>query len=331
MLIMIKNFDKPLACWKSKERHKDEIIDSLTVIFKTRGCGWNRCRMCGYRHERYPGGLAPEELSDRLQQQLSSVLQQFPQEEYQMVKIFTSGSFFDPCEVPDQARNAIAEAFFGKVIIAETRPEYIHEDLISDFLNRIDDGSRKDPLYAAVGLETTNDLIREKCIDKGFTYEEFLHAVDEAHAGGAGVKSYLLLKPLFLTEREAIDDMHASVAEAAKQTELISLNASTVQRRTEMEWYWKRGAFRPPYLWSLVSVLLSANVHLLCDPIGGGHARGPHNCRRCDHEILSGIREYSLHGDRGILTALMAMDCDCKREWECVLEQETPFAMPLTR
>ncbi len=108
---MIKNFDKPLAAWKSKERHNGEILDCLTIIFRTGGCRHNRCRMCGYRFERYAAGMGRGELAALLRRQLASVLQQFPPEGYSMVKIFTSGSFLDGDEVPREARDAIAEAF----------------------------------------------------------------------------------------------------------------------------------------------------------------------------------------------------------------------------
>ncbi|HZD42740.1 MAG TPA: TIGR01210 family radical SAM protein, partial [Methanomicrobiales archaeon] len=186
---MIKNFDKPLAAWRGKERHNGEIIDALTIIFKTRGCRHNRCRMCGYRFERYTQGASESELTGRLLQQLSSVLQDHPPEGYQMVKIFTSGSFLDPEEVPPAARDAILEVFRGKVIIAETRPEFVLRDVTGDLLSLIDDGMHEMPFYVAIGLETTSDFIREKCIDKGFTFEDFLRAAGEAHASGVGVKS----------------------------------------------------------------------------------------------------------------------------------------------
>ncbi|NLA30198.1 MAG: TIGR01210 family radical SAM protein, partial [Methanomicrobiales archaeon] len=72
-------------------------------------------------------------------------------------------------------------------------------------------------------------------------------------------------------------------------------------------------------------------VHILCDPVGGGQARGPHNCGICDRDIVKGISDYSLTADVGLLRALAEMDCACKEEWEFVLKNEKPFCMPLTR
>ena len=90
-----------------------------------------------------------------------------------MVKIFTSGSFFDPHEIPPEFLSDVATSFKGKLVIAETRPEFIHPEVIVSFIELLDDGSWKTPLYCAIGLETSSDRIREKCINKGFTFLDF--------------------------------------------------------------------------------------------------------------------------------------------------------------
>ncbi len=328
--MLSKLTEKPLASWRGKDLYEGRILDTLTVIFRSGGCSWNRCRMCGYRHERYPD-LPRDELAERMIRQVRWVKENFSDEDYQVLKIFTSGSFFDPDEVPPIVRRAVAEAFRGKVVIAETRPEYVELDAIREFREGIDTGAWTRPLSVAVGLETTNDLIRERSIDKGFSYADFLRAATVAHAAGAGMKAYLLMKPPFLTEREARDDMIRSIRDISSVADSISMNLCTVQSRTEVERLWKQQAYRPPYLWSVLEVLIGSPVHILCDPVGGGQMRGPHNCGACDGPIVKGIGDYSLTGDVGLLRALRETECGCKEEWEFVLDQEEPFCMPLTR
>jgi radical SAM enzyme (TIGR01210 family) len=322
--------EKPLASWRGKERYENQQLECLTVIFRSGGCSWSGCRMCSYRHERY-AAESSEALYDHFRAQLAWVMNEYDPDEYRMVKIFTSGSFFDPTEVPPAFLADVARSFRGKIVIAETRPEFIREDVLVPFLSGIDDGSWKKPLYCAMGLETSSDAIREKCINKGFSFRNFRDAAGRARKAGAGVKAYLLFKPLFLSERESIDDMKASFADTIPLADMISMNPCTVQKNTELEYYWKRGAYRPPYLWSVLTLLLAAPVHVTCDPLGGGQKRGPHNCGTCDVDIVKGIREYSLNGDRDLLGALLDIPCGCKREWEFVLEQEKPYCMPLTR
>jgi radical SAM enzyme (TIGR01210 family) len=332
MMLMISELrEKPLASWRGQERYGNELLDCLTIIFKSAGCSWSKCRMCGYRHERYSGEQSSETILKHLRAQLAWVHTQYTLEEYRLVKIFTSGSFFDPHEIPPEFLSDVATSFRGKLIIAETRPEFIHTEVISSFIELLDDGSWKTPLFCAIGLETSSESVREKCINKGFTFLDFEKAATTAHSAGAGVKAYLLFKPLFLTEGEAVADMKNSIREVAVHEDMISMNPCTVQRNTELDYYWKRGAYRPPYLWSVLSILADSPVHITCDPLGGGQKRGPHNCGACDFEIVKGIRDYSLNADKDLITALLQTSCDCKQEWEYVLSSEKSYCMPLTR
>jgi radical SAM enzyme (TIGR01210 family) len=287
--------------------------------------------MCSYRHERYHEHLSEGELLARLRAQLAWVLSNHHISDFQMVKIFTSGSFFDPHEVPVRFREECAKAFAGRIVVAETRPEYITEETIRNFVDAIEDGNHRIPLYCAIGLETSNDRIREKSIDKGFLFADFVEASRIAHSAGAGVKAYLLAKPLFLTEGEAIRDMKQSIHDTAGHAEIVSMNPCTVQKNTSLEYYWRRGAYRPPYLWSILEILADAPIHVTCDPLGGGQKRGPHNCGKCDYDIVRGIRDYSLNGDRELIGALLDIKCACREEWEFIVQNEHPYAMPLTR
>ena len=192
--------EKPLAVWTGKERLGDRMMECLTIIFRSAGCSWSRCRMCSYRHERYASVHSEETLAGHLRAQLAWVIDEHPPENYEIVKIFTSGSFFDPAEVPAAFVSLVAETFRGKVVIAETRPEFVDEDVLNNFIGVVDTGVHEVPLYCAIGLETSNDAIRTKCIDKGFSFRNFTDAAGIAHKAGAGVKAYLLFKPLFLTE-----------------------------------------------------------------------------------------------------------------------------------
>jgi radical SAM enzyme (TIGR01210 family) len=322
--------EKPLAFWQGTDRHEKQERKTLTIILKSGGCSWNRCLMCSYRHERY-SGLSKEELAVRLIRQLRFVAGNVQISDMEIIKLYTSGSFFDPDEVPPAVLEEAGALFRGKIIIAETRPEYVNSEILDDFVSRIDDGTNAKPLYVAIGLETTNDRIREKSIDKGFSFEDFNQSVQAARSSGVGIKAYLLMKPLFLTEKEAVNDMKQSLTDLSGLADIISMNTCTVQRGTDMERYWKQGAYRPPYLWSVADVLSNAPMEVLCDPLGGGQSRGAHNCGECDRDIIDAIKFYSLSGDRSVIKAVSTMECPCRDEWEVVLTQEKPWCMPLTR
>jgi radical SAM enzyme (TIGR01210 family) len=329
-LMLFEEYEKPATCWTGIETLKGQEKKCLTIILRSGGCSWGSCLMCGYTHVRY-GNRDPEFLDRKIRAQIAWVKREYNLEEYSLVKIFTSGSFLDAQEVPRETQAAVVQAFRGKVVILETRPEHVEEEWVAILRDTVDGSGEDIPLYLAMGLETTNDFIREKCIRKGFTTEDFIHGVDKAHRAGAGVKTYLLMKPPFLSEQEAIQDMITSVREAWRWSDLISMNLCTVQSSTPVEWFWRNGAYRPPYLWSVLTVLASLDRPIACDPVGGGTRRGPHNCGICDRELVEGIRSYSLSGDRSLIDALLRVECGCREEWDYVRENEMPYCLPLTR
>jgi len=326
----IKKPEEPLALWTGKDRIGDEILDSVTIIVRSGGCSWNRCRICQYRHERLTN-INDDELNRLMHAQLSTLAEEIERTDPGVVKVYNSGSFFDEREVPVPVQEEVVSLASGRKLVVESRCEYVVEERVGKYVDHLRQGGKSGDLYVAIGLETTSDQIREKCIDKGLSFSDYQKATDLIHSNDGKVKTYLLHKPPYLTEYEAHEDMVQSIGVIEQYTDLISMNPCTVQRNTHLETLWKQKAYRPPYLWSVASMLARADPHVTCDPIGGGQARGPHNCGSCDQMILDAIRDYNLTADRDLMRSVMAMDCDCKKEWEYVMEREQPFSMPLTR
>ena len=123
---------KPLASWKGQDRYFGEVLSSLTGIFLSGGCSWNRCRMCGYKNDR--DTCAKDELIDHMKGQILWMQENYAPDEYQLGKIFTSGSVFDQNEVPLEVLDAFGEFFAGKPLIAESRSEYITENALARLL-----------------------------------------------------------------------------------------------------------------------------------------------------------------------------------------------------
>lgn len=327
--MVFEEYEKPAACWTGIEALNGQPRKCLTIILRSGGCSWGSCLMCGYTHVRYESH-DQKFLDQKIRAQIAWIKKEYNLEEYPLIKIFTSGSFLDPREVPRQTQAEVVRTFKGKVVILETRPEYVDVEWVSILRETVEEDNSAS-LILAMGLETTNDFIRQKCIRKGFTLKDFINGANRAHRAGAIVKTYLLMKPPFLTEEEAIKDMITSIHEAWEWSDLISMNLCTVQRSTSVEWYWRQGAYRPPYLWSVLNILASLERAIDCDPVGGGTPRGPHNCGNCDRELVQGIYSYSLTGDRSLIDALLRIECSCKDEWNYVREHEMPYCLPLTR
>ncbi|NPV62794.1 MAG: archaeosine biosynthesis radical SAM protein RaSEA [Methanotrichaceae archaeon] len=310
------DLSRPVAVWKSQDLLDDEPAGSLTVILRTRGCRYNRCLMCGYASE---GAPATEE---NLLAQFERAMQKFSSQD-QMVKIYTSGSFLDPAEVPPQVREKILRALQERGVrrlVIESRPEYIVPSAVTECLSNID-------TEFAIGLESSNDLVREKAIRKGFSWQDFVQASKTVHDLGGRIKAYILLKPPHLSEKEAVQDAVSSARMAANYAEILSLNLCNVQRGTYVERLWERGEFRPPWLWSALEVLKSAPGTIVCDPVGAGSRRGPHNCGRCDAAVADAIRKHALSQDRNLFEEL---ECDCQVTWRKLQDlEERTFGSPI--
>jgi archaeosine synthase beta-subunit len=307
---------RPVAVWSSQDILNGRPVKSLTIILRTVGCRWNRCTMCGYASEGAPA------TADDLMVQFLAATKKLSDED-RVVKIYTSGSFLDPLEMPEEARAKILADLRSRGIeklVIESRPEYITPVRVEECLSMID-------TEFAIGLETANDLIRQKIIRKGFTFQDFVDAAKTIHSQGGKVKAYLLLKPPFLSEGEAIRDAISSARAAGSHADILSLNLCNIQRGTLVERLWEHGEYRPPWLWSAVEVLKNVSFPIICDPVGAGTRRGPHNCGECDAAITKAIRSHDLTQDPGIFDDL---DCKCKATWQKIVElEEQTFGTPL--
>ena len=304
--------------WVEPEAIGSERVPAFVLILRTRGCYWadaKGCSMCGYAKDTLGRSASPAELAE----QLDRALARYHEEPY--VKVYTSGSFLDDREVDPESRQALVESFSGRArrLLFETLPEFATAEALTPLRE-----SFEGEIEVALGLESTDPLVLARYVHKNAPPSEYLEAGDRVRALGLRAKAYLLLKPPYLSEGEAIDDVRRSVAEAGSRFDALSINPVHIQNGTVVEWLFRRGRYRPPWLWSLVAALTDGASHragtrLVSFPTAGGLARGPHNCGRCDATVLGAIEEASLSQEFGPLADL---DCACRSRWEAALELE---------
>ena len=320
---------EPTRVWLDTDNTPDGVVPSLTIILNTGGCRWARaggCTMCGYVAESVEGGTVPH---DALMEQIDAALEherEHADSECGLVKIYTSGSFLDEREVPAETRRAIAETFADRDrMVVESLPDFVERPRLETFTDRGID------LDVAVGLETATDRVRHDCLNKYFEFAEFETACETAEAVGAGVKAYLLMKPPFLTEAEAVDDMVDSVRRVEPYAHTVSMNPTNVQSFTMVEDLHDANGYRPPWLWSVCEVLESTtdvDAIVVSDPVGHGSDRGPHNCGECDEKVQRAIKDFDLRADPSVFEEV---SCACERTWEEVRARETAYNLPLAR
>jgi hypothetical protein len=315
----IKDPSKPVKFWSEKDLLDGKIVDAYVIIFRTRGCSWalkSGCSMCGYFNDSMWQDVSSEDLLT----QLNVAMKNYSGQEF--IKIFTSGSFFDNSEIRSNDRKKIMNILFEKAdkISVESRPEYVNNKTLQEINSII--GSKK--LEIGIGLETSNDYIRKNCLNKGFNFSEYKKAANVMKKYKVALKTYVLIKPPFLTEKESIMDSINTAKDIKNITNSISFNPTNVQRNTFVNYLWNRKKFRPPWLFSIVEILKESKKILKdkiikCDTVGGGSIRGAHNCKLCDKKFLNSIEEFSLSQN---LNVLKNLDCDCKEKWLDIIDIE---------
>jgi len=312
---------RPARCWSEKDFLDNRIVDAFVIVLKTRGCSWalnHGCTMCGYFNESTWKKLSEEDLF----RQFETAMEQYNGEK--IVKIYTSGSFLDNQEIKPVVRKKILQTLTKttvEMVSVETRPEYVSYDQLEDIKKIF----RTKLLEISIGLETANDFVRKYSINKGFTLDDYKKAADMVKKNDFRLKTYLLIKPPFLTEKESILDSISSVKKIMDCTDTISFNPVNVQRNTVVEYLWRRNEYRPPWLWSIAEILkkckklVKDDVRIKCDVAGGGKKRGAHNCGRCDRRFLSAIASFSLNQKEEVFDKL---ECRCREVWYDQLEIE---------
>jgi radical SAM enzyme (TIGR01210 family) len=234
-----------------------------------------------------------------------------------------------PVEAQEKIFNMINEFENISEVIIESRPEFVTKKS----LNRLTKILEKDKqLEIGIGLESSNDFIRLNNINKGFLFADYVKAVKTAIKEEVRVKSYLLLKPPFLTEQEAIADTYQSVIDAIEAgSRSISINPVNIQKGTFVYDLWQNGLYRSPWFWSVRKVLKDAWEtikakeinhlvdRILCDPSGTGTYRSIHNCYKCNKQFIKALKEYTVNQK---LTSLDTITCSCFDLWQELLQQE---------
>ena len=308
----IKNPQKPVSSWSEKEILNGKIVDAYVIILRTRGCSWalnSGCSMCGYFNDSIWENISESDLLT----QFYTAMKNYSGQKF--VKIFTSGSFLDDKEIEPKVKKDILNNLAEKAekVSVESRPEFITDKNLSEIQKIFKSKS----FEIGIGLETASDFVREHCLNKGFKFEDYKKAAKTLKKYDFNLKTYVLIKPPFLTEKKSIEDAIDTVKKIKTISDTISFNPVNVQRNTLVEYLWKRELYRPSWLFSIIEILKESKKifekdRIKCDVVGGGSIRGAHNCKKCDQTFLDAISKFSLSQDLGVFKSLY---CNCKERW----------------
>jgi archaeosine synthase beta-subunit len=259
----------PYAVSLEEERAESgEVVSVTTIFLASRECPW-RCLMCDLwkntLQEATPAGAIPAQMDHALARLYPSHppgrspgLARLGRH----LKLYNSGSFFDPRSVPREDLPAIAQRAgdFDRVIV-ESHPALIgaetvrFRDLLEIHAVKQQRGLSRFPrLEVAMGLETAHPQVLEK-LNKRMTLEQFAQASEFLRANGIAVRAFILVRPPFLSEAEALTWAERSLDFAFAAGAGVAVLIPTRAGNGALEALARQGKFSPPSLATLEAAL----------------------------------------------------------------------------
>ena len=242
--ITVPNPFKPHGVFLEAERAASgRIVSSATILLTNKECPW-RCLMCDLwkntTTQTVPVGAIPQQIEFALSQ-----LGGNPEQ----IKLYNSGSFFDPAAIPVADYPAIAHTVsFAKNVVVESHPRLVGEKALQ--LRDLLSGT----LEVAMGLETAHPLVLPR-LNKKFDLRHFTRALEFLNYFKISARAFVLVKPPFMDEAMGLDWAVKSAAFAftfgAKVVSLIPTRAGN----GAMDKLMTTGEFAPPRLGTLEKAL----------------------------------------------------------------------------
>jgi len=329
----------PLLESEWKYTIREEAVKSVTnpghtlnltlIFFRSFGCRFSRqgeCTICDYQ-------IAEHVITDRILHLVQEALGR--KQHYEILFVAPLGSMFDPYEVPPEARCRIFELAVATDCMGfgtETRPEFLTEEVVSEFVAILQDKEKQ----INIGLESSDPWILRNCIGKSFRPDCFRVVSGLLQQNGVHPIANILLGAPFLTEREALVSTIRSVRWALENGAYFCvLFPSHVKRWTLQHWLCERGLYHSPSLWSLIEVIYALGPELSRKIALSYYDKEPsrsikeipYTCGICHHNIVEMLREYSAQGDFGLIESLRRSTCVCRAEWKAKVL--APPSLPL--
>ena len=340
----IRNIPRPLNPGSPTEAKKSErwegnldgeSADRLVIYLRSSGCSWAidlqkpghllpGCLDCEHSVAETTYGR-PISAADYLKQ-FRGKFHDFGVKRCPILCLYNEGSFFNEKELPAEARRQIlrdiADDGHVKRLVLETLPSYVSDAVLQETTDLL--GSVE--LEVGIGLESSSEAVRALCINKPYSLKAFERAAETVRQY-CRLLAYVMLKPSFLSEKEALDDAKSTVEYAfAKGVDAVSVEPVSVGKFTMSGVLYYLNLYRPAWLWSVLDCAKFAasrgEVRI------GGYQFAPayiyhaSNCDLCTREVKGRIQLFNQTHKRDDLERISFL-C-CTKAWQRELAEECP-------
>lgn len=325
-------WDEP-ADWVVKESNiAGKPAKTLSITLTPTGCEWAQnggCTMCGEYEGSTKGKLVPAEF--HVAQFAAAVSKYVSSEKPVWLRIYQEGNFINDREIDSSAQEIILKIACMlkgvKKITVESMAKYITPERAGKLRDLIVGDVE---LEVGMGFEGQNNVVRNVCVNKGEPIIDFQKAVRCLRDAGLKSVAYVLLKPPFLTEQEAIDEAVETIKVASEVGfDAVSLEPVSIHGFSLVHALNSIGCYDAPWLWSILEVAKqSYSIEDL--RIGGrgyfprpwtvAHNRGCSIPEECNETLWRAITEYGRSRDVSVFDEI---DCTCRTEWENDCKQKS--------
>ena len=230
-----------------------------------------------------------------------------------VVSLYNEGNILNSEELPFEqllyiighmAQNSV------KKLILESRPEFIDQEK----LNKIREISGNMIIEVGIGLESANEFIRNELFLKNIDLDKYEEAVETLNNCGFNPLTYVLLKPAFLNELQAMADAVKTIKYAFSiGTKVVSLEPVGVEPYTLTEILYETGNYSPPMLWSVLDVVKQTytlgEIRIGSCQIEPRPTSLPSNCEYCTNRFLEQFEKWNQTYDISVINDLYCSNC----------------------
>lgn len=251
--------DLLLSSYNLKNRNGKRIIGNdyiirkrerlLHICLNSPGCRFRKsgsCAMCDYGEGKKISIKSIDKILPYIENE---------QENVDSILIGTLGSIFDEEEVFKECLNKLF-AFLQKMkintIILESHYTTINEEICKWLVSSL----RGKDIVIEIGLESTNKMVQEKCLNKNINLELLKEKINLVHRYQFSITANVFLGAPFLNVNEQINDTEESIQWAIlNNVDSVTIFPANIRKNTLLYYLYENGKYQPIQHWMILELL----------------------------------------------------------------------------